>query len=150
MPSKIDSLGVLGLSPLSINVSTSNSAYSGGIAGYMATNSSITGSYATGDVSATATGTSTAFSGGIAGWMESNSSITGSYATGDVTATAGSTAFSGGIAGFMVNTSSITVDSGRRGRRPLHPDPAPLTTRRPLLAIFFLVNLYYLLIYFCF
>ena len=83
MPSKIDSLGVLGLSPLSINVSTSNSAYSGGIAGWMDSSSSITGSYATGDVTANSSANQ-AFSGGIAGYMGNTSSITGSYVTGDV------------------------------------------------------------------
>ena len=77
-------------------ISSSSSSYAGGLVGY--NESTITNSYATGDVSS-----SSSYAGGLVGYNEST--ITNSYATGDVSSSS-SESYAGGLVGY--NESTIT------------------------------------------
>jgi hypothetical protein len=94
-------IGNIGVEADSRGVNASgNISYAGIIAGYVSNDSSITDSYATGDVTATATLVS--YAGGLVGYM--SGIITNSYATGDVTATTTaptSASNAGGLVGSM-------------------------------------------------
>ena len=71
------------------------STYAGGLVGFSRMDTTITDSYATGNV--TASGSSSAYVGGLVG--VGDSTITDSYATGDVTASGSSHAYVGGLVG---------------------------------------------------
>ena len=94
----------LGVENFTVKVSYSGNVYAGGLVGYN-DGGSITNSYATGNVSATATATSTssrfaAYAGGLVGYNY-RGSITNSYATGNVSATSSrSSAYAGGLVGY--------------------------------------------------
>ena len=67
----------------------------GGVAGYAASNTTLTACSSTGSV--TATGSGEAGAGGVVGHITKDATVTACYATGNVTATQGSNA--GGVAG---------------------------------------------------
>ncbi len=90
----------LGVENFTVNVSYSGTVCAGGLVGYN-DGGSILNSYATGEVSATA---SSARAGGLVGYNSGD--ILNSYATGEVRATSsGSSAYAGGLAGY--NSGSI-------------------------------------------
>jgi hypothetical protein len=84
----------LGIESSSITTA-SNKYYAGGIAGYMASNSSIEDCYVTGAVSGGA------YVGGITGYMKDTSSVKNCYSTAVVTGTYTSNGCVGGIVGYM-------------------------------------------------
>ena len=94
----------LGVENFTVNVSYSGNVYAGGLVGYN-DGGSITNSYATGNVSATASSSNSnayAYAGGLAGY-NSGGSILNCYTTGNVSATASSSysyAYAGGLVGY--------------------------------------------------
>jgi len=88
---------------------SSASAYVGGIVGmvYSSTSQSLTGAYATGDVTAIAAGTASAYAGGIVG--QSAMAMSNVYATGNVTAKAKATNKAPALAGGIVGSNSFTL-----------------------------------------
>ena len=94
----------LGVTDFTVNYSRSGTTNAGGLVGYNSNRGTITNSYATGNVTATAS--SNAFAGGLAGY--NTGTIANSYAVGAVTATASSSsAYVGGLAGIN-NSGTIT------------------------------------------
>ena len=93
----------LGVENFTVNVSYSGNVYAGGLVGY--NSGDITNSYATGNVSATASSSNSnayAYAGGLAGY-NSGGSILNCYTTGNVSATASSSysyAYAGGLVGY--------------------------------------------------
>ena len=82
------------------DVKVTGTSFSGGLVGYAYDNSSISNSYATGQVTV-----SGEYAGGLAGGVRSGSSITNSFATGAVTGTGERT---GGLVGSAGTNSNIT------------------------------------------
>ena len=106
----------LGVENFTVNVSYSGNVYAGGLVGY--NSGSITNSYATGEVSATATSTSSssAYAGGLVGYNSGD--ILNSYATGNVSATStGSSSYASAYAGGLVgdNDSGSILNSYATG-----------------------------------
>jgi hypothetical protein len=113
--SEIRNLGIMNSSSIATTSSSNNSAYAGGIAGYVDGGASITNCYNTGSVSAsTKSSSSDAYAGGIIGYGSS----TNCYNTGSVSASTSSKAYAGGISGKMsspitncYNTGSVSASS---------------------------------------
>ena len=84
----------------------SYNTYAGGLVGSNRIDTTITDSYATGNVTASSDSSST-YAGGLIGYNGNSITITDSYATGNVTASGSSDAYAGGLIGY--NTGSITI-----------------------------------------
>ena len=98
----------VGMENVYVNVVSSDSfSEAGGLVGQMLDSSSISNSYATGGVSASATA-SFSYAGGLVGSMLDSSSISNSYAASGVSDTADSGSYAGGLVGRMLDSSSIS------------------------------------------
>ena len=97
----------------SVNVSTTTSsssskAYSGGIAGYVAGSTTISGCSNSRSVSSsTTTSSSKAYSGGIVGYVAGSTTISGCSNSGSVSSSS-SSAYSGGMAGYVAGSTTIS------------------------------------------
>ena len=82
--------------------------YAGGIAGVTNMGASLTGCYATGDVSVANNTTNAAFAGGVVRFNGGSSTLTACYATGSVTGSGSGTIYVGGVTGDN-NISTLTA-----------------------------------------
>ena len=109
-------LSNIGITNATINASYAGTLYVGSLVGYC-NNTSITNSYATGTVTATAGVSGVVFAGGLVGRFMSlsgSATISNSYATVTVTATAGAsgTSYVGGLVGRTYNSSgTLTISN---------------------------------------
>ena len=81
--------------------------FAGGIAGETNSGASLTGCYATGDVTVENDGTNNSHAGGVVGYNGGSSTLTACYATGSVTGSGSGTIYVGGVTGH--NSGTLTA-----------------------------------------